>query len=108
MSHIAVLGLGNFGTAITRLWGDAGHHIQAWTATQEVFDSIHDKGTNEKYLPGVPLKATVTMDLSAGRVRRRHRCVGAADCGGSGTGRQPHSLSQKRSSHSRPRQRSRA
>ena len=61
----AVLGLGNFGTAITRLWGDAGHHIQAWTATQEVFDSIHDKGTNEKYLPGVPLKATVTMDLSA-------------------------------------------
>lgn len=63
MSHIAVLGLGNFGTAITRLWGDAGHHIQAWTATQEVFDSIRNKGTNEKYLPGIPLQAVVTMDL---------------------------------------------
>ena len=63
VSHIAVLGLGNFGTAITRLWGDAGHHIQAWTATQEVFDSIRNKGTNEKYLPGIPLQAVVTMDL---------------------------------------------
>lgn len=63
MSHIAVLGLGNFGTAITRLWGDAGHLIQAWTATQEVFDSIRNEGTNEKYLPGIPLQAVVTMDL---------------------------------------------
>lgn len=62
---LAVLGLGNFGTALVHNWLNAGHEVSGWTVEQEVFDSITASGINEKYLPGVVLKnLQVSMDLA--------------------------------------------
>ena len=49
MAHIAVLGLGNWGTAIARLWLLEGHHVKGWTIEQEVYESITMDGINRKY-----------------------------------------------------------
>ncbi|HII56330.1 MAG TPA: NAD(P)-binding domain-containing protein, partial [Candidatus Poseidoniaceae archaeon] len=51
MAHIAVLGMGNWGTAIARLWLLEGHHVKGWTIEQEVYESITMDGINRKYLP---------------------------------------------------------
>ena len=55
MTRIAVLGLGNFGTALARNWLGAGHDVSGWTVEQEVFDSVQATSINEKYLPDIPL-----------------------------------------------------
>jgi len=65
MRRIAVLGLGNFGTALARNWLGAGHTVTGWTVEQEVFDSIQATTINEKYLPDVPLTGLVaSMDIA--------------------------------------------
>ena len=51
MAHIAVLGLGNWGSAIARLWLLDGHKVKGWTVEQEVYESITMEGMNQKYLP---------------------------------------------------------
>ena len=65
MAHIAVLGLGNWGTAIARLWLLEGHHVKGWTIEQEVYESITMDGVNRKYLPQQSvegLEATMHLD----------------------------------------------
>lgn len=65
MSNIAVLGLGNFGTALARNWLEDGHTVTGWTVEQEVFDSMQASSVNEKYLPGVVLSGLqVSMDIA--------------------------------------------
>jgi len=57
--------LGNFGTALARIWSLHGNRVCGWTVEEEVFSSIRETGVNAKYLPDVPLAvADVTMDLS--------------------------------------------
>ena len=66
MTSIAVLGLGNFGTALARVWSLHGNRVRGWTVEEEVYTSVRDSGINAKYLPGVELEgAAVTMDLKA-------------------------------------------
>ncbi|NKB99876.1 MAG: NAD(P)H-dependent glycerol-3-phosphate dehydrogenase [Pseudomonadales bacterium] len=55
MTKIAVLGLGNFGTALAKNWVDAGMEVVGWTVEDEVFAAIRDNGENTKYLPGLAL-----------------------------------------------------
>ena len=63
MKRIAVMGLGNFGTALARNWILAGHDVRGWTVEQEVYDSISSEGNNEKYLSDVSLSGMeVSMD----------------------------------------------
>ena len=65
MTAIAVLGLGNFGTALSRVWSLHGNRVRAWTVEEEVYLSVRDTRVNAKYLPGVQLAgAEVTMDLN--------------------------------------------
>ena len=65
MSMIAVLGLGNFGTALARNWLQAGHSVIGWTVEKEVFDSLSAMSVNTKYLPGVVMEGMqVTMSLA--------------------------------------------
>ena len=72
MSKIAVLGLGNFGTALARNWLASGHTVSGWTVEEEVFSSIAANSINEKYLPGVVLSGlSVSMDLG--------ECIAGAD-----------------------------
>ena len=65
MKRIAVIGLGNFGTALARNWIVAGHDVRGWTVEQEVFNSINALGVNEKYLSDVSLDGIrVSMDIA--------------------------------------------
>ena len=65
MKQIAILGLGNFGTALACHWLGAGLAVRGWTVEQEVFDSINAKGLNEKYLQHVSLEGlVVSMDMA--------------------------------------------
>src|SRR6056300_1401645 len=64
MAHVAVLGLGNWGTAIARLWLLEGHKVTGWTIEQEVYESITMSEVNEKYLPEHPVPGLdVTMHI---------------------------------------------
>ena len=64
MAHIAVLGLGNWGSAIARLWLLEGHNVKGWTIEQEVYESITMEGMNHKYLPDHSLEGIdVTMHV---------------------------------------------
>ena len=64
MASVAVLGLGNWGTAIARLWLLEGHKVKGWTIEQEVYESITLRDVNEKYLPHHPVPGLdVTMRL---------------------------------------------
>ncbi len=64
MAHIGVLGLGNWGTAIARLWLAEGHLVIGLTQEKEVYASIMTTDINERYLPGRSLKGMdVTMRL---------------------------------------------
>ncbi len=66
MARIAILGLGNFGTALARNWLAGGHEVSGWTIEQEVFDSVQATSINEKYLPDIALPGlTVSMDIAA-------------------------------------------
>ena len=65
MAHIAVLGLGNWGSAIAKLWLEDGHTVKGWTIENEVYESIMMEDTNKKYLPNHSLKgleATMRLD----------------------------------------------
>ena len=65
MKSVAIMGLGNFGTALAHNWISAGHDVRGWTVEQEVFDSISTKGINEKYLTDVPLDGIrVSMNIA--------------------------------------------
>jgi len=64
MACIAVLGLGNFGTALARVWLQAGHDVRGWTVEDDVYASIRSTGRNSKYLDGVDLNGlNVSMSL---------------------------------------------
>ncbi|MEM7000914.1 MAG: NAD(P)H-dependent glycerol-3-phosphate dehydrogenase [Pseudomonadota bacterium] len=65
MSHIAVLGLGNFGTALVRTWLEAGLVVKGWTVEEDVYATIATSQINEKYLPGVELVGlTASLDIA--------------------------------------------
>ena len=59
MQNIAILGLGNFGTALARNWLEAGLTVSGWTIEEEVYNAILQHQINEKYLPGVVLDGLV-------------------------------------------------
>lgn len=64
MANISVLGLGNWGTAIARLWLLEGHKVKGWTIEQEVYESITMDGINRKYLPNHSVEGLdVTMRI---------------------------------------------
>jgi len=65
MASIAILGLGNFGTALARVWLQAGHEVRGWTVEDDVFEAINSTGRNSKYLDGVDLGGLeVSMSLA--------------------------------------------
>mgnify|MGYP001156845026 FL=1 len=64
MNNIALLGLGNFGTALARNWIKHGLMVKAWTVEEEVYISVKNLGVNEKYLPGISVKGlSVSMSI---------------------------------------------
>jgi len=65
MSRIGVLGLGNWGTALAKVWCEDGHNVTGWTIEQEVYESLMTTNINEKYLPEYEIpRLDVTMEMS--------------------------------------------
>ena len=65
MSRIGVLGLGNWGTALAKVWCEDGHNVTGWTIEQEVYESSMTTNINEKYLPEYEIpRLDVTMEMS--------------------------------------------
>ena len=65
MKNVAVMGLGNFGTALACNWLAEGLNVSGWTVEEEVYDSIQANGVNEKYLDNVSLEGLkVSMDIA--------------------------------------------
>ena len=65
MSRIGILGLGNWGTALAKVWCEDGHNVMGWTVEAEVYESLMTSNINEKYLPGHEIPTLdSTMELS--------------------------------------------
>jgi len=65
MKNVAVMGLGNFGTALACNWLAEGLNVSGWTVEEEVYDSIQATGVNKKYLDNVSLEGLkVSMDIA--------------------------------------------
>jgi len=65
VKNVAVMGLGNFGTALACNWLAEGLNVSGWTVEEEVYDSIQATGVNEKYLDNVSLEGLkVSMDIA--------------------------------------------
>lgn len=62
MKKIGVIGTGIFGTALALTAARAGNKVLCWDRKQDVVDSINQKHTNPKCLPGIPLPDAITAD----------------------------------------------
>ncbi|SDO69776.1 glycerol-3-phosphate dehydrogenase (NAD(P)+) [Pedococcus dokdonensis] len=59
MTTAAVFGTGSWGTAYAAVLADGGTTVRMWGRRQAVVDQIN-AGSNEDYLPGIPLPAGIT------------------------------------------------
>ena len=55
MARIGIFGMGNWGTALAKVWSDDGHAVTGWTIENEVYESLMIESINHKYLPGVKM-----------------------------------------------------
>jgi len=65
MKRIAVIGAGNWGTALAIVAGRAGHDVRLWSRNRLVVDSINNEHVNPVYLAGsmIPERVQATPDL---------------------------------------------
>lgn len=63
---ITVLGAGSWGTALAKLVAEQGHRVRLWSRRPEHAQAVQQTRTNERYLPGFTLPATLdcTADLA--------------------------------------------
>ena len=64
MTHVAVLGGGNWGTAYAAIMADAGCTVRLWARRQEVADEINSTHLNSAYLADRVLPKTITATSS--------------------------------------------
>ena len=65
MPRIAVIGAGNWGTALSATLAKMGHQVTLWAYEREVVESIRLRHENELFMPGVelPEQIAATHDL---------------------------------------------
>ena len=51
MARIGVVGLGNWGSALAKIWLEDGHNVSGWTIEHDVYKSLMEESMNHKYLP---------------------------------------------------------
>ena len=66
MKHIAIIGAGNWGTALALTLANLGHAVRLWAYEEEVVESLRTRHENELFMPGVRLPESVipTNDLA--------------------------------------------
>ena len=67
---ITVLGAGSWGTALAKLVADQGHQVRLWSRRPEHAQAIQQTRTNERYLPGFTLPATLECTSELERALR--------------------------------------
>ncbi|MEA3409057.1 MAG: NAD(P)H-dependent glycerol-3-phosphate dehydrogenase [Candidatus Eisenbacteria bacterium] len=67
MKRVTVLGGGSWGTTLALVLHDNGHQVVIWEFDPEQLEAVRNDGENRKFLPGVPLPASlgITNDLNA-------------------------------------------
>ncbi|WP_165855068.1 NAD(P)H-dependent glycerol-3-phosphate dehydrogenase [Marinobacter sp. JSM 1782161] len=65
--QVAVLGGGSFGTAMTKVLAENGHHVRFWMRDAEQAEQIRSQRENTRYMPGFKLEGDIhpTTDLRA-------------------------------------------
>lgn len=63
---IAVLGDGGWGTALSILLHNKGHHVRLWSPFPEYAEVLRENRENVKYLPGIPIPGDlpITSDIA--------------------------------------------
>ena len=64
---IAVLGAGNAGTTFALLAARKAHNVRLWTVEKDLADRMRQSRENPKYLPGVTLPDTITVEVDLQR-----------------------------------------
>ena len=57
---VGIIGGGAWGTAIAQALARGNHKVQIWAFEKEVADQINNEHENKQFLPGYPLKNTIT------------------------------------------------
>lgn len=64
MKHVAVLGAGSWGTALSKVLDENGHQVTLWSRSQQQVDEINTSHTNSKYLPECKLSEGIKATTS--------------------------------------------
>ena len=59
MKRIAIIGAGNWGTALALTLANLGHRVRLWAYEREVVESLRARHENELFMPGVKLPESV-------------------------------------------------
>ena len=72
MSRVAVIGAGAWGTALSIVLARRGRHqVQLWALEGEVRESIENRRTNDRFLPGCQIPESVQVTNSLGDALRQ-------------------------------------
>src|SRR6185295_14422054 len=65
MKQVAIIGAGNWGTALAIIAARAGHQVKLWSRDPSVVKSINQDRINSRYLSStsIPANVTATNDL---------------------------------------------
>jgi glycerol-3-phosphate dehydrogenase (NAD(P)+) len=66
MKRIAIIGAGNWGTALAVVAGRKGHPVRLWSRNPEVVSSINNSNTNPVYLPDCIIPQSVNATTKFG------------------------------------------
>ena len=66
MKTVAIIGAGNWGTALALTLAQKGQAVRLWAYEKEVVESIRTKRENELFLPGVKLPESVSATSEVG------------------------------------------
>ena len=65
MVKVAVLGAGSWGTALAKVFADAGNQVMLWARRPELAQAIAETRVNADYLPGINLPAGIEATSDA-------------------------------------------
>jgi glycerol-3-phosphate dehydrogenase (NAD(P)+) len=67
MKRVTVLGGGSWGTTLALVLHDNGHEVVIWEFDPRQLSAVRNDGENRKFLPGIPLPASLEMTNDLGQ-----------------------------------------